>query len=211
VSIRLSKQHQQEMVPQSRSASQFHIRAATPKDLTALAEILADSFHSRAGINGWIYPVLRLGIYEDIRNRLTKASPHYICLVAVVAATVRPNSWDYPAGTVEMALRSNYPWPFANSCQYPYLSNLAVHQDCRRQGAAKQLLLKCESIALAWGFQDLYLHVLENNHQARSLYFKLGYRLHRSDGSWGSLLLGKPRRLLLHKRLQAPPSDIPGG
>ncbi|HAZ43233.1 MAG TPA: GNAT family N-acetyltransferase [Cyanobacteria bacterium UBA11369] len=190
------------MVAQSRSASQFHIRGATPKDLTALAEILADSFHSRTGINGWIYPVLRLGIYEDIRNRLNKASPHYVCLVAVVSPTSRPNTWDYPAGTVEMSLRSKYPWPL-DSSQYPYLSNLAVHQDCRRQGAAKQLLLKCESIALTWGFQDLYLHVLENNHKAQSLYFKLGYRLHESDRSWGSLLLGQPRRLLLHKRLHA--------
>ena len=192
------------MVAQSRSGSHFHIRAATPKDLTALAEILADSFHSRAGINGWMYPLLRLGIYEDIRNRLNKASPHYICLVAVVSPTARPNSWDYPAGTVEMSLRSNYPWCLGNSSPYPYLSNLAVDQDCRRQGAAKQLLLKCESIALGWGFQDLYLHVLENNHQARSLYFKLGYRLHQSDRSWGSLLLGQPRRLLLHKHLHAP-------
>lgn len=197
-----SKHHQQEMVAQKlESGSHCQIRAATAKDLTALAEILADSFHSRAGINGWIYPVLRLGIYEDIRNRLNKGSPHYICLVAVVAAKTRPNTCEYLAGTVEMALRSNYPWPFSNSSSYPYLSNLAVHQDCRRQGTAQQLLLKCERIALGWGFQDLYLHVLENNHQARSLYLKLGYRLHRIDGGWTSLLLGQPRRLLLHKHL----------
>jgi ribosomal protein S18 acetylase RimI-like enzyme len=192
------------MVLKSESSSHCQIRAATPKDLTALAEILADSFHSRAGINGWIYPVMRLGIYEDIRNRLNSASPHYICLVAVVSATTRPNSWEYLVGTVEMGLRSNYPWPFSSSSQYPYLSNLAVHQDCRRQGTAQQLLLKCERIALGWGFQNLYLHVLENNHQARNLYFKLGYRLHRIDGSWISLLLGQPRRLLLHKHLSGP-------
>lgn len=192
------------MTAQSESTSHCQTRAATPKDLTAIAEILADSFHSRAGINGWIYPLLRLGIYEDIRNRLNSSSPHYVCLVAVVSATHHPNSWEYLAGTVEMALRSNYPWPFNNSCFYPYLSNLAVQQDCRRQGAAQQLLLKCERIALAWGFQDIYLHVLENNHQARSLYFKLGYRLHRIDGTWTSLLLGQPRRLLLHKQIKLP-------
>ena len=168
-----------------------------------LAEILAASFHSRGGINDWIYPLLRLGIYEDLRNRLNSSSPYYVCLVATIPTTPRASCGDYLAGTVEMALRSHYPWFFGGKAGYPYLSNLAVHQDYRRQGAAAQLLLRCERVALSWGFQDLYLHVLENNHQARSLYSKLGYKLHQIDGSWSSLF-GQPRRLLLRKRLDAP-------
>ncbi|MFB2924233.1 MULTISPECIES: GNAT family N-acetyltransferase [Aerosakkonema] len=183
------------------SLNHFLIRAAKARDLTALAEILADSFHSRVGIGGWIYPLLRLGIYEDLRTRLQSTSPRYICLVAVEPVTTRPTDCDYLAGTVEMALRSTHPWLPIGLPQYPYVSNLAVRTECRRQGAAQQLLLTCERIALGWGFHDIYLHVLENNHQARRLYFKLGYRLHQVDSSWSSLLLGRPRRLLLHKRL----------
>jgi ribosomal protein S18 acetylase RimI-like enzyme len=196
-----SKYPQQEPSEPSNSLSQLHIRAAAPKDLAGLAEILADSFHSRTGLGAWVYPLFRLGIYEDLRTRLNSPSPRYICLVAVSPGTARYSSGNDLAGTVEMALRSHHPWPLCNSSQYPYLSNLAVDRHYRRQGAAQRLLLACERIALDWGFQDMYLHVLENNRPARRLYFKLGYRLHQTDGGWSSLLLGKPRRLLLHKHL----------
>ncbi len=179
----------------------FQVRAAKARDLAGLAEILADSFHSRQGMGGWIYPLLRLGIYEDLRNRLQSNSPRYVCLVAVETACIRSDELNYPVGTLEMSLRSTYPWPLTGVSQYPYISNLAVKTECRRQGIAKQLLLNCEQIALGWGFQNIYLHVLENNHKARRLYFKLGYRLHQIDSGWSSLLLGQPRRLLLRKQL----------
>lgn len=191
---------------QSNRSSHFQIRAAQPGELTDLAEILADSFHSPNGILGWAYPLLRLGIYEDLRNRLRATSPHHICLVAVehaVRATEEGSSRsasDELAGTVEMAVRSAEPWA-RNRSRYLYVSNLAVRPTHRRRGVAGQLLLNCERVALSWGFQDIYLHVLENNHQARQLYFKLGYRLHQVDSSWGAWLLGRPRQLFLHKHL----------
>lgn len=195
-------------------SSPLKIRAAKPEDLTYLAEILANSFHSRGGIAGWFYPLFRLGIYEDLRHRLQSSSSRYICLVGIykdsqlgehqdqlrVEQKVKPD-WDCLVGTVEMSLRSNNPWRFYGSSGYPYLSNLAVHSSYRRQGVARQLLLSCEQIALNWGYQDLYLHVLENNHKARGLYSQLGYRLHQVDSNWACFLLGKPRQLLLHKRL----------
>lgn len=190
---------------QSDAYSHFQIRAALPGDLTSLAEILADSFHSHQGILGWAYPLLRLGIYEDLLNRLRSTLPHYICLVAVegavnIATEGCCHGASNIAGTVEMVLRSTD--PFARTTgRYLYLSNLAVRPTYRRQGVASQLLLSCEQVALEWGFQDLYLHVLENNHQARQLYFKLGYRLYKVDSSWNAWLLGRPRQLLLHKRL----------
>lgn len=226
-------------------SSHLQIRAAKTKDLSCLAEILADSFHSRVGFSGWFYPLFRLGIYEDLRHRLQANSPRYICLVGAYSPTssisatqpsshvsgegVRTDAFihgerqarnflhqesesneaslfaseqrDYLAGTVEMTLRSTNPWSLYSSSQYPYVSNLAVRAECRRQGVARQLLLSCERIALEWGFRDIYLHVLENNDKARRLYHKLGYRLHQVDSSWTCLLLGQPRRLLLHKRL----------
>ena len=190
---------------QADTYSHFQIRAALSGDLTSLAEILADSFHSHQGILGWAYPLLRLGIYEDLLNRLRSTSPHHICLVAVEDAknteTVDcDHSASNIAGTVEMALRSTEPFTRTTG-QYLYLSNLAVRPTYRRRGVANQLLLICERVALEWGFQDLYLHVMENNYQARQLYFKLGYRLHKVDSSWPALLLGRPRQLFLHKRL----------
>lgn len=181
------------------------IRAAQTEDLTVIAEILADSFHSQGGIFGWAYPLLRLGIYEDLRNRLRSNSPHQICLVAARATETATAGISSDAnelvGTIEMGVRSTDPLA-RERCQYLYLSNLAVRAVSRRRGVAGELLLNCERVALTWGFQDLYLHVLENNHQARQLYFKLGYRLHQVNLNWNAWLLRRPRQLFLHKHLE---------
>ena len=188
----------QPLIPsQSERYSNFKIRAAQVEDLNTLAEILADSFHVQQGIFGWAYPLLRLGIYEDLRTRLRSNSPDRICLVALNRAGKAAGDI---VGTVEMGLRSTDPFARARS-RYPYLSNLAVSRSDRRRGVAKQLLQKCERVALEWRFQDLYLHVLENNHHARQLYFNLGYQLHKVDSNWDNWLLGKPRQLFLHKHL----------
>jgi len=181
-------------------ASHFTIRTAQAGDLTTLAEILTDSFHPRTGIMGWIYPMLRLGIYEDLRNRLRSTSPHYVCLVAVSSVSMIAGSQEELVGTVEIALRSPSSWQ-PRSSQYPYISNLAVTKSCRRKGVARQLLLACERTALEWGSRNLYLHVLENNHQARQLYLKTGYQLHQVEPSYSAMLLGRPKRLFLHKHL----------
>lgn len=192
-----STDSQKTIAAQSHSLpSHFEVRPAQAVDLVSMAQILADSFHSSDGFWGWAKPLLRVGIYEDLKNRLRANLPHHICLVAFADAT---NSNDVNlAGTIEMALRSNDVWH--NERRYLYLSNLAVRPTQRRQGVAQQLLLNCEQVAISWGFQDLYLHVLENNHQARQLYFKLGYRLHQVDAGWNAWL-GQPRQLFLHKSL----------
>lgn len=191
---------------QIQPASNLQVRAAQPEDVARIAEILATSFHSRTGIWGWAFPLLQLGIQEDIRHRLNLNSPHQVCLVAVNLTT--GSVTDKLTGTVELALRSIEPWvnnSWSDSgrwrCRYPYLSNLAVSHSSRRCGVAAKLLQNCERVALSWGCQDLYLHVLENNYQARQLYFKLGYRLHQADSSWNNWLLRKPRQLLLHKQI----------
>ncbi len=179
-------------------SSCLQIRPATSGDLTRLAEIIADSFHSPNGMWGWAYPLLRLGIYEDLRNRLHSPSPHHMCLVAVDST----NGNDNLVGTVELGLRLSDPWKPGGK-RFPYLSNLAVCPSYRRRGAAKQLLISSERVALAWGFQDIYLHVLENNHTARQLYFKLGYRVHKVESNWSTFILGRSQQMFLHKRLSA--------
>lgn len=179
-------------------AFNFIIRPAQVKDLTGMAEILADSFHPPTGGMRWAYPLLRMGIYEDLRSRLRSTSPNQISLVAISQAT--PQNLEYLAGTVEMALRSPPAWSKRNA--YLYISNLAVRRSCRRQGVAHKLLLACGQTALKWGFKDIYLHVLENNHQARRLYLKAGYQVKEIEPSFSFLFLRQPRRLFLHKHLE---------
>lgn len=180
------------------SSPQFEIRAAGSADLMALAQIIAASFHSLDGVWGWAFPLVRVSIYEDLRNRLHSPLPHQMCLVAVDCTDGGGNNL---AGTVEIGLRLTDNWtPRGKS--FPYLSNLAVHPSYRRQGAAKQLLLSCERTAVAWGFQDLYLHVLEDNVSARRLYRQMGYEVRKIESNWTTLFFGRSRQMFLHKRLR---------
>ncbi|NES25573.1 MAG: GNAT family N-acetyltransferase [Symploca sp. SIO3E6] len=182
-------------------APDIKIRTAQAQDLGQLADILTDSFHPPTGMMRWAQPILRLGIYEDLRNRLRSHSEHYLCLVAVSQVSTLTNVDEEIVGTVEIALRSPPSWKPQTS-KYAYISNLAVSQSCRRQGVAKQLLLACDRTAQEWGFQQLSLHVLENNHQARQLYLKTGYELRQVEPSYGTWkLLRRPKRLLLQKNL----------
>ncbi len=189
----------QEPVLAARATScQFQVRAATPVDLTGVAQVIAESFHSQSGILGWLFPLLRLGIYEDLRHRLASSAPHHVCLVAV---DMTANAANKIVGTVELGVRFSDSWMQVGK-SFPYLSNLAVHPEYRRQGAASGLLTACEKVSLSWGFQDLYLHVLENNYQAQQLYFKLGYQKHKIESHLNIFFLRRSRQILLHKRLK---------
>ncbi len=178
-------------------SSPFQIRPASPGDLNAVAQIIAESFHSQKGLWALLFPLLRLGIYEDLRHRLSSSAPHHICLVAV---DTEGDGFNNLIGSVELGVRFSDSWTQSGR-SFPYLSNLAINPKYRRRGAASSLLISCEQVALAWGFQDIYLHVLENNYQARQLYLKQGYRVHKVEFSWNSFILRGAQQIFLHKHL----------
>ncbi|MBN3895380.1 MAG: GNAT family N-acetyltransferase [Nostoc sp. NOS(2021)] len=191
--------HPYQQQPIDPACCQFQIRTATPADLIDVAQIIAESFHSQKGMWGWAFPLLRLGIYEDLRHRMASPPPRHICLVAFEATTGAANNL---VGSVELGVRYSDSWSQVGM-GFPYLSNLAVHPKYRRHGVASGLLTSCEKVSREWGFQDLYLHVLENNHQARQLYFKAGYRVHKVESNWNTFLLGRSSQMFLHKHLSA--------
>lgn len=178
-------------------SSPFKVRPATPADLSCVAQIIAESFHSQKGLWGLLFPLLRLGIYEDLRHRLASSPPHHVCLVAV---DMNENESNSLVGSVELGLRFTDSWTQSGR-SFPYLSNLAVNPKYRRRGAASSLLKSCERVALAWGFQDIYLHVLENNSQARQLYLKQGYRVQKVEFSWNNFVFRGSQQIFLHKHL----------
>lgn len=178
------------------------VRAAQTKDLRAMAEILTDSFHPPQGTIGWLNPLLKLGIYEDLRSRLHAKSSQYLCLVASIPSGDRSDRQEDIVGTVEVSVRSHFSWSIANlNLTYPYVSNLAVKDSYRRQGIARKLLLSCERTASEWGFKQISLHVLENNDRARQLYFSSGYQLQQVEYTLGEWLFNRSRRLLLNKEI----------
>lgn len=175
----------------------LRIRAAELRDARELTELLMASFHPPEGLVGWIYPLLKLGIYEDVRARLASHSPNYQCLVASQATWTGGRGGETLVGTVEIALRAGW---LGNS-RFPYLSNLAVSNVHRRQGVAQKLLNHCENIARDWGCPQICLHVLEDNPSARNLYLKSGYRVHRVELNLTRRLFGRPKCLLLRKEI----------
>jgi ribosomal protein S18 acetylase RimI-like enzyme len=182
---------------------QLFVRAATMADLDFVAQIIAESFHSQTGFWGWLFPLLRLGIHEDLKHRLATTSPHHICLVAIENIS----GVDKVIGTVELGVRFCDNWTCTGK-SFPYLSNLAVLPQYRRQGAASKLLQQGEKFIQEWGFTDVYLHVLEENHHARQLYLKLGYRVHLVETNLNSFSfmrslrdVSRSRQMFLHKKL----------
>ncbi|MBW4419749.1 MAG: GNAT family N-acetyltransferase [Myxacorys californica WJT36-NPBG1] len=192
--------HQQDL-PESFSEAHYLVRAIRQQDLFEAAGVLADSFPLNPEFLRWLIPVMRIGIYEDLRSRLRTASPHYACLVAVDMSRSSGTEEDCLVGTVEVGLRNESPWPIRTN-HYPYLSNLAVREDYRGRGIAKKLLATCDRIVTGWGFQEIYLHVLETNNSARQLYLKAGYQVEETQSGWSSFLFGQPQRMLLHKKLE---------
>jgi ribosomal protein S18 acetylase RimI-like enzyme len=174
----------------------YRVRPAAQGDLHQLADILTSSFYGATGWQSWAYPLLRIGIHEDLKQRFRHAPPHYVCLAGVSASAQA----DWIVGTVELAPKRRA-WQSGSAHQL-YLSNLAVRSAYRRTGVARQLLMACEHVAHRGGFAEIYLHVMEDNRAARQLYTQAGYQLEQAEVNLFTLL-GKPRRLRLRKALSS--------
>ncbi|QQE64846.1 hypothetical protein GFS31_15290 [Leptolyngbya sp. BL0902] len=189
-----------------------HIRPASLEDLSQLTEALASSFYDRTGWLAWLYPLLRLGIQEDLKQRLKTERHHYACLAAVVPAATPASPGDLRpetiVGTVEVSQRQSWPWQ-PTRATHVYISNLAVVQPWRRRGVAAQLLAACEALAVTWHVDHLYLHVMEDNPGARRLYRRFGFEVLQVEEGLGAWLGLQPRRLLLQKDLVPSPNPAP--
>lgn len=176
------------------------IRHAQMDDINELGDILTQSFHNPVGMTFWLYPLLKLGICEDLRTRFRAANPNYICLVAEKPMNQLTGEAAKIVATVELSVRHSYYWHLQK--KYSYISNLAVSKSYRGQGIATKLMLKCEQISYSWGFEDINLHVLETNEKAKKLYLKNNYQINSIDSSFYSWLTRSPRRLFLKKSLR---------
>ena len=157
----------------------YWLRPARPDDLSHLVELLLTSFYPESPFSRWLYPLMRLGIYEDLKRRLKGSSHQYACLVMVQET---PHDCSAIVGTVEISLRSQFWQPLQP--RRPYIANVAVALSHRRCGLAQHMLLACESISQTWGFKQLYLHVATNNPSAIALYQKIGYQVCSQSLPW---------------------------
>ena len=171
------------------------VRPLQSVDLAKAADVISNSFQIEAAFGGWFRPFFRIGIYEDLRNRLDVQPPEQaICLVATVGSPAME-----VVGTIEISARLPI-YPTANR-RYLYISNLAVDDNYRRLGIGRELVNQCESIAKKWGFSDIYLHVMADNLAGQHLYSRLGFEVLSSDQPWHIFPWYRPQRLFLRKRL----------
>jgi ribosomal protein S18 acetylase RimI-like enzyme len=176
-----------------------HIRLATLDDINQIAEVLIRSFHNFSDLIWWLYPLMKLGVCEDLRNRFQADNPYYKCIVAVIPADLSTGTREQIIGTVELSVRTKYHWLGKEEC--PYLANLAVSKDYRRKGIGNKLLKHCDQITVGWGFQQIQLHVLADNTQAQELYWKNNYKIKQVETNLYSLFVTSQRRLLLTKSI----------
>ncbi|CAM9166288.1 unnamed protein product, partial [Hapterophycus canaliculatus] len=59
----------------------------------------------------------------------------------------------------------------------PYISNVLVHPQARRQGLGNRLMQRCEQQARDWGYTQVYLHVDLTYYPAVRMYETMGYEL----------------------------------
>ena len=195
--------------------SPVRVRGARSEDLPKIVAVLLTSFYPKIGATHWFYWFMQFGIREDIKTRLKTPSSQYACLVAVsVESTLDAKASNETSskrsrvmaagtviGTIEISQRPCETWQFFPP-KRAYLSNLAIDRAHRRQGAAKQLLHTCESVALQWGFHDIYLHVMADNQAAQALYAQAGYQPCEVSNPILAGLGIRPERLLLSKHLK---------
>ncbi|WP_404790216.1 GNAT family N-acetyltransferase [Altericista sp. CCNU0014] len=177
---------------------QIVVRTLQLEDIPSVAELLSEAFYGGHGWTGWAAPILKLGIYQDLKSRYLSQPSQHICLVGI---QVSQRELPIVAGTVELAVRPLLAWGTFNA-SVPYISNLAVARSFRRRGIGRQLLLACEPIAQHWQHDTLYLHVKKDNQVARGLYFNLGYRRQQDEIPVWARLFGQSQQLLMSKSLQ---------
>ncbi len=189
-------QSQKSKISLTKESASIAIRPAIPSDARSLADILTCNFHHYSGLLGWVTPIFRLGVYEDLQHRLASPKDHNICFVACLSSA----SDSAIVGMAELSIRYLESLAIAPT-KAPYISNLAVNLQYRRQGIAQRLLTRCETQVRYWNYASVSLHVLENNDAAKMLYFRRGYTVQHQEHHLGSWLLRQPQRLFLQKDL----------
>lgn len=175
------------------------IRRAKVDDASAIADVITLSFNEFNELTFWMYPLIKIGVAQDLRQRLQSLEEEHIAIVAVNISRRGKEIYQEIVGTVEVSLRQGYHRGKKES--YIYIANLAVRETNRRQGIASKLLYQCEEIARQKNCDRLRLHVLLGNEVGQKLYLNNGYRVLRIETDLLSLFMAKKRRLLLDKSL----------
>ena len=166
------------------------------------ADLLCASFAESMGYLNSYKKFLRNQIEEYLNNH-TLLLPKTVILVATLRNN---NDADVLVGTCEVSFsestRSKH-MTLSPPPDMPYLCNMAVNPDFRRQGIGSMLLDAAEEAILSTGYRSVFLHCRHADPPALALYRKYGYREEGED--WSIVqLFGLDRRYLMKKFLMSP-------
>lgn len=149
------------------SSTKHYVRKAKYMELGHVVDILIDAFYNPSEL---IRPYLYLSELSRLQGNFPYNEDEHMFFVA---CTLDEKNNEKIIGFVDVDIRK----PRKESdAPRPYLSDLAVHLEYRRQGVAKSLIRQCEQKSMAWGKTHLYLRVDEKNDGALLMYSSLGYQ-----------------------------------
>mmetsp|Transcript_18873 Transcript_18873/g.21623 ORF Transcript_18873/g.21623 Transcript_18873/m.21623 type:complete len:281 (+) Transcript_18873:69-911(+) len=164
----------------------FIIREAKEKDLPTLSVILTDSFFKEK-TNFFTYPIERLNTYLALQGRFQtfryaeRSGARYRMMVACSQGRRNENDNNVQEKEATTMLGccevdDSKPQGEINAAPRPYMSNLAVDENFRRNGVAKALITHCERIVQDdWGKSLLHLRLYDDNYAGKKLYGDCGY------------------------------------
>ena len=107
--------------------------------------------------------------YEQARQQYEELLPHGIATPNQFLYTLTDASTQTPVGMIWFALQ-----PQAGK-HVAFIYDVAIEPAFRRKGYATQAFAAVEQQVRAQGVQQIRLHVFGHNHEARTLYEKLGF------------------------------------
>jgi ribosomal protein S18 acetylase RimI-like enzyme len=171
----------------------FFIRPALQSDMGRASQILADGFF-KGKVNFLLYQWERLETYLSLEANFPRPGALHQVFVAcdgqsggvlgLAEVDVRPTKTrNYKAADKNSSGKKE-----TSTSDGPYMCNLAVDDQCQRQGIASALIQQCERQVQDWYIQtegnilcSLYLKVRASNQAAIQMYSKLDYMSFRQE------------------------------
>lgn len=154
----------------------IYIRNATPKDLKSASYILTKAFFS---FNIFTTPFEWLNIYLSLQDNVLETNNQYYMLVAIQRHPSQLKEKESVIGICEVDDRKTVN---LDPAPRPYICNLAIGTERRRQGIGKAFISICEHKAQhEWQKDFLYLRVRRKNNVALDMYYGLGYVLEDTE------------------------------
>ena len=176
-------------------SSDIGIRGVSAADAHAIAELCTDSFFgAHTFSDGPVIFVQRSALYlkvlAQIRRRI-RFEDGRECKFLVAAdrrsgaiagcVDLAVHLFNRPQHRFELTMDAKPAGAERSYSWTPYVASLAVREEDRRKGIARQLMRAAERTSRAWGYRELMLEVACTNEVALRFYKRQGFRVRSSD------------------------------